>query len=229
MAISVLEQHQELVKQRSRGAWLEYVGRSRTRELTAYAVALASILIAIVAVSLARATYSSIIVQHDVRTVDRFGQTIGQSGAVYRLPPALEAHAFISTFLVDVFSVYSSGIALQRNYNEAQSFIDSRSDVGGILKSFWSETSPLKTDQTWDASREQERMVNITSILDRGPWGNGAEEYEVEWSIAPVLGDGHLGDPTLYKGDVALVGGAQRNDANPWGILVTHFSWSALR
>ena len=229
MALSVLEQHQELTKQRSRGAWLEYVGRSRTRELTAYVVALASIVIAIVAVSLARATYSSIIVQHDVRTVDRFGQTLGQSGAVYRLPPELETHAFISEFITDVFSVYSSGLALERNYGEAQSFVDGHSTVGGTIKAFWGETSPLRPDRTWDNSREQERVVNVTSILDRGPWGNGAEEYEMEWSIAPVLGNGHLGDPRLYKGDLALVGGAQRTDANPWGMLVTHFSWSALQ
>lgn len=229
MGLDVLEHHQELIRQRSRGAWLEYVGRSRVREGVAYAVAIVALFIAALAVALALRAYSSVIVQTDVRTVDRYGQTIGHSGAVYRIPAALETHAFLSQFITNVFTVYDSGSALQRDYAEAQAAVDSQSTVDGTLKGFWDEYSPLRTDLSWDRSREQERMVAISSILDRGIWSRGAEEYEVEWTVSPVFGDGHLGQATPYKGDIAVMGGAQRTDANPWGLLISHFSWSELR
>lgn len=231
MAITVLEQHRKLTKERSRGAWSDYVGRSRMRELFAYGIAVISTLTAAGAVALAYRTASSVVVQSDVRTVDHFGQVIGESGAVYRIPAGLQTHAFLSKFITDVFTVYASGPALQRDYAEAQAAADGQSGVGGILRQFWSGYSPLRGDLSWDRSREQERTVAITSILDRGRWTNGpgAEEYEVEWSIASVSGDGHLGQPTFYRGDLAVASGATRTDANPWGLLVTHFSWDVMR
>jgi type IV secretory pathway TrbF-like protein len=229
MAPDILSQHQKLVRDRSRSAWLEYAGRSRMREMIAYILATLMTIIAIISISLARYTASSVIVQNNVRTVDRFGQLIGQTGAVYRIPANLETHAFLSRFVTDVFTVYGSAAALQRNYAEAQAATDGRSPVGGILKDFWSQYSPLRSDLTWNAARDQEQQAEITSILDRGRWSQGGEEFEVDWTVSPVLGDGHLGGATLYKGDIALIGGAQHTDANPWGLLATHFSWSTLR
>jgi type IV secretory pathway TrbF-like protein len=229
MASDILKEHQERVKNRSRGAWLDYVGASRIREGVAYAFAVLMGIAAIIAISLAHHTASSVIVQNDVREVDRLGQTLGQSGSIYRIPAALETHAFLSDFITDIFSVFASGPAMQRNYAVAQAYVDGQSPVGGILKEFWDGYSPLRPDQTWDRTREQERVVSVTSILDRGRWSGSAEEYEIEWTVSPLQGDGHIGNPTLYKGDIAVVGGAQRSDANPWGLLVTHFSWSILR
>jgi len=229
MASDILKEHMVRVKSRSRGAWLEYVGRSRVRECVSYAIAIIAVITAVIAIALAHRAYSSIIVQNDVREVDRLGQTLGQSGSIYRIPAALETHAFLSDFITDVFSVFASGPAMQRNYAVAQAYVDGQSNVGGTLKDFWNDYSPLRPNQTWDRTREQERVVSVTSILDRGRWSGSVEEYEIEWTVSPLQGDGHIGAPTIYKGDIAVVGGAQRSDGNPWGLLVTHLSWSIVR
>ena len=230
MGISVLDQHKAIIKQRSRDAYSTHVDMWRKQVITAWTVAGITSLVALGAIGIAFRTASSVVVQHEVRTVDRLGQTIGVTGAVYRVPSGVQTHAFINDFIVDVFSVVGSPLAMQRNYEQAQSYVDEHGPVSGYLRDFWAGYSPLGASGTWNHGREQERVVQVTSLLDRGKFANGGgEEYELEWTVQPDAGGGHLGAPKLYKGDLVLESGGTPNDANPWGLLVTHFSWNDLR
>lgn len=233
MAIDVLEEHKRLVKARSREAWFEYAGRARLREIAAYNFGFLGMLSGVVFAFLLFHYQASVVVQTHTRTTDRFGQVVGDVGAVYRVPADVSSHSVITSFIHDVFTVYNSGPALQRNYIEAQSeFVDGNSGVVGVLKQYWDENSPLKSDLKWEQRLAQERAVEVTSILDRGAWSqgkSGTEEYEVEWTVAPIGGDGRLGPRALFKGDLALGSGGARTDANPFGLQVSHFTWSELQ
>ena len=92
-------------------------------------------------------------------TTDRFGQLIGDTGAVYRVPADVSSHSVITAFIHDVFTVYNSGPALQRNYLEAQSdFVDGNSGVVGVLKQYWDASSPRKSDLKWDQSSSHKNV-----------------------------------------------------------------------
>jgi len=47
---------------------------------------------------------SSVVVQTHTRTTDRFGQVVGDTGAVYRVPADISSHSVITSFVHDVFT-----------------------------------------------------------------------------------------------------------------------------
>lgn len=230
MEISVLERHKAIIKERSRDAYSTHVDMWRKQIVGAYIIAGIASISALLAVALAFRTASSVVVQNEVRTVDRLGQTIGISGAVYRMPTGVQTKFFVGEFLGDVFGVVDSPLAMQRNYEQAQSEVDTHSPVPGYLQDFWANYSPLGANGTWKRTNAQERVVQMTSLVDRGKYASdGGEEYEAEWTVRPDVGGGHLGSPKTFKGDIVLETGATPTDANPWGVLVSHFSWDTLQ
>jgi len=228
--MSVLDQHIETIRRKSAQANMTQFEFQRKVVIYALSLATLTTIIAACSVALAWRTASSVVVRDTVRTVDQLGQTIGVTGAIYRVPVGSQTHAILNTFLTDVFTIVNSPSAMQRNYLEAQSVMDQHSPVYGYVSDFWNMYSPYTSNAQWNNARAQEHNVEVTSLLDRGAYVNGGgEEFEAEWTVKADIGGGHLGDPKLYKGDIVVQSGLAPTDANPWGVTITRFAWEVLK
>lgn len=235
---AILKEHRTELRKRSRSAWADFVGRSAIREYAAYGIAVFCVIIALLNSDTAHKFLSAIPVVHDTREVDGYGQAVAHDTAVKRVPPDKAAGHVIDTFIPDVFNVFKSPAAMQRDYLQAQSLTDESGNALGTIRDLWSRSSPLQQlqDGTYGFVRPvpQEMTTQVVSTLDRGPApvvGGGRmlrgniEEYEVNFV---VTGENDRAQ-TLYKGDIWLSSGGAATDDTVLGQYVYHFDFSIVK
>lgn len=224
---SIIDAHEAAIRKRHRDQSLDRYAKWRWREGVSFVLAFVSVCTAFVAIVLLWKYFGTITTVEKTRETDRFGQTIAVDARVYRVPADTQTHALFTTFVQDAFSVYSSRRALQRNYNEAQSFFDSRAiSAKANLYGYWAKYSPLKQDGSFSADQLHEVDASLVSVNSRGQTEGNDMEFEFEYRLH--YPDGSVPDD-FWSGDIILSPGGPKTDADPWGLYITHLSLSEMK
>lgn len=222
----IVAEHHAMLRARSSRSWAAFTRGNARRELTFAVVLALCAATALVSVMLLIRYFGTIPVEKETTVTDRFGQVIGRTGAITRVPAETAAHSVVYRFITDSFSVYNSPNAMRENYKEALSFVSSDT-VKQTMEDIWNQ-GPLKQNGAW-VEPQAETQVVITSILQRGQPSRDGTEYDVQWTTQNVLAPSPPSARVLYDGDLILTSGGQVTDADTGGLVISHFSFGRMK
>jgi type IV secretory pathway TrbF-like protein len=228
------------VRENSRAVWNEWVGGWRYRERIAYSFAAAFGLIALFEGAALVKEAGKPAIPPAIITVDDFGQVRDVRRPVLSPIGDAPTRHFLAQFVDDIFATSTSGDEIAAQYGRARYFLTPGSAAFLEVQQYWDRTSPLRklTNGTLQivVPPKQTIHVHVTSYLAQGKSPDGAEIWELQWTLTPRELDGTNETPTLYRGRLTFKRPNPPKDtsddaviANPFGIAIDSFTWDQVR
>lgn len=216
-ARSEIDKHRQLLRARSRQTHGAYVLASRLREAIFGGIAVIGAVSGLIGISLAMKYAGSIAMVSQTRQVDSYGQLIGRTVSVQRVPASMSSGILITDFLTWAMLNYHSSLAMLQFRNDALSIIAQNSPAQTQVDDLWNAPgSGMNASGAIDLS-VPERNVTVTSILDHGKYGYHLEDYLVQVRTTsysnPVQHD-------LWTGDIVVTADGPHTDLSPWGLYI---------
>lgn len=228
---AVVLQHQRALRARALDFWNKRQTMSALWQAFLVLVAVGSLFASITSSIAVKRLTDRIIVTDRVRETDRFGQTVGVAGATYALPRDPTRHKLLHDFVSCVFDVEPNYQQMQAQTNDCLTMIQAdgpTSTARATVLKYWADHNPLRPDGTWMTQLSAPVYVHVTSYVRQHVLNNGEEEWTVELTLENGTQTAAQ-PPALITTDITLSPHAAATDADPFGLLVSEFSWDFIR
>lgn len=193
------------------------MGASRLREAVFGGIAVLSSVTALFAVLMWSRYAGTIALVSQTRQVDAYGQLIGRTVTVQRVPASMSSGILITNFLTWSLLNYHSALAMRAFRNDALSIIAQGSPAQNELTDLWNGPhSGMNSSGSIDLA-VPERDVKVTSILDHGSYGYHLEDYLVQVRTTTYSDPVHT---DLWTGDIVVTADGPKTDLSPWGLYI---------
>lgn len=228
------------MRENSRAVWNEWVGGWRYRERIAYGFAAVFGLIACFEGAALVKEAGKPAIPPAVITVDGFGQVRDVRRPVLSPMGDAPTRYFLGQLVSDVFTISTSADDLAAQYGRARYFLIPGSAAFLGVQRYWDRSSPLRKMANGTLQivipPKQTIHVHVTSYLAQGKTLDGAEVWELQWTLTPRDPDGTDQPPTLYRSRLTFKRANPPKDtsddaliANPFGIAIDTFTWDQVR